>query len=489
MIDSALDAVAIADAVRGGRTTALEVVEACLAVIDRGNPDLNAFVVVDAPGAREAALLVDRAIANGLDPGPFAGVPFGVKDLEDCVGMPTSHGSLWFKGGPAARNDSIHVSRIRASGGVPVGKTAAAEFGMDSATATKAWGVTRNPRRPDCTPGGSSGGSAAAVAAGFVPMATGSDGGGSIRSPAAFCGLVGLKPSLGRIATQNAAASGLSCPGVLVQTVRDCARHLDVACGPDARDRLSLPTPRRRYEALLTELDVHGLRAAWSSDLGFAPVESGVRDLAFEAADEVVRSAELEWVRTPLLSFPDVVEVWLDTVAVDLWSGIEEGMWPQRSSELCDLTVRVFEELGIRSSRQLAAAHRQRESVQQRTAELFSVVDVVFTPTVAVSGFRAEGPLPLEVEGRSTPHGPELFTMWANLTGLPAISVPAGVCSASLPVGLQIVAGQHREDVLLRLARELESVRPWPTSPVAGLGRARLGLSDRESRLARPVAW
>jgi aspartyl-tRNA(Asn)/glutamyl-tRNA(Gln) amidotransferase subunit A len=169
-------AIEIAASVRSGDRTAVEVLDVCLAAVAGANDTLNAFVHLDEALARAAAEAVDAAVARGEDPGPLAGVPFGVKDLDDCAGMPTSHGSLIYKDrGPVAA-DSVHVARLRAAGGVPIGKTAAPEFGTLSFTKTKAWGVTRNPWDPTRTPGGSSGGSGAAVASGMVPVATASDG-------------------------------------------------------------------------------------------------------------------------------------------------------------------------------------------------------------------------------------------------------------------------------------------------------------------------
>src|SRR5207248_5973816 len=226
-----------------------------------------------------AAEAVDAAVANGDDPGPLAGVPFGVKDLEDCAGMPTSHGSLLYKGRPPVAADSAHVRRLRASGAVPVGKTAAPEFGITAFTHTKAWGTTRNPWDPTRTPGGSSGGSAAAVAAGMVPFCTASDGGGSTRIPAAFTGLVGLKASYGRIPHPRPTPSETSCFGALTTAVRDAARHLDVAAGPDDKDRASLPPPAVSFERAIEDLDVGGLRALWSPDMGYAVVVPEVEAL------------------------------------------------------------------------------------------------------------------------------------------------------------------------------------------------------------------
>ena len=213
----------VAEAVRTGELKATEVLDECLDAIAAGNEPLNAFVHLDADLARRAANAIDDAVGRGADPGPLAGVPFGVKDLEDCAGMPTSHGSLLFKGrGPVAQ-DSTHVARLRAAGAVPVGKTASPEFGITAFTHTKAWGTTRNPWDTTRTPGGSSGGSAAAVAAGLVPFCTASDGGGSIRIPAAFSGLVGHKPSFGRIPHERSAPSETSVFGCVATTVRDAA--------------------------------------------------------------------------------------------------------------------------------------------------------------------------------------------------------------------------------------------------------------------------
>src|SRR5205823_11644205 len=228
---------------------------------------------------------VDAAIARGDDPGPLAGVPFGVKDLEDCAGLPTSHGSLLYKGRPPVAADSIHVGRLRAAGAVPVGKTAAPEFGAIAYTSTPAWGTTRNPWNLERTPGGSSGGSAAAVAAGLVPFCTASDGGGSTRIPASFTGLFGMKPSYGRIPHPRAALSQTTCVGALTTTVADAARHLDVAAGPDDRDRASLPPPTVSYERAAEELDVGGLRALWSPDMGYAVVVPEIEGLARSAAE------------------------------------------------------------------------------------------------------------------------------------------------------------------------------------------------------------
>ena len=208
--------------------------------------------------------------------------------------MPTSHGSLAFKGRGPVEADSVNVARMRAAGAVPVGKTAAPEFGTLNFTRTKAFGVARNPWDTTKTPGGSSGGSAAAVAAGLVPIATASDGGGSTRIPASFSGLVGFKPSHGRIPNPGESGSQTAVKGIMATTVADAARHLDVTAGPHDADRLSLPAPTVGYEDAIETLDVAGLRARWSPDMGFARCDPEVRELTRAAAEQLAQAAGLD---------------------------------------------------------------------------------------------------------------------------------------------------------------------------------------------------
>ena len=454
--------VEIADAVRRGDMKAAEVLDECLAVVESSNPALNAFVHLDPDLAHEAAARVDAAVARGEDPGPLAGVPFGVKDLEDCAGLPTSHGSLLFKDRPPVEHDSMHVARLRAAGAVPIGKTAAPEFGAVCFTSTPAWGTTRNPWNPERTPGGSSGGSAAAVAAGMVPFCTASDGGGSTRIPASYCGLVGFKPSYGRIPIEGAQPSQTSVLGALTTTVADAARHLDVAAGPDDRDRTSLPPAGLSYENTIERLEVRGLRVAWSSDLGFAVADPEVASIAEEAAHVLMAVGELRPVdRRVELTNP--LQTWLALGALDLWGDIEKGMWPDRADEFD--TVARF---GYQSSESLTMPVvsrflRGRRHLEAEMAALFEDVDVLLTPTTATPAFDAAGPMPDTIAGQSIfPPMVVPFTMHANLCWNPAASVPAGRTRDGLPVGLQVTARRHRDDLVLRLARLFEQARPWP---------------------------
>lgn len=464
---TARSAVEVAADVRSGRRRAVEVLEQCLEAIDAHNGALNAFVVLDPDGARRAAEAVDRVVAGGRDPGPLAGVPFGVKDLEDCAGLPTSHGSLVYKGQPAAVADSPNVARMRAAGAIPVGKTAAPEFGAVALTDTKAWGPTRNPWALDRTPGGSSGGSAAAVAAGLVPMATASDGGGSIRIPTAFCGLVGFKPSFGRIPCPGNQPSATTVIGVVATTVADAATHLDVAAGPDDRDRASLPRSAGSWLTASERLDVSGLRARWSVDLGFAVVDDEVAAVAEAAAAALIEAAGLQRSEGPI-DLGDPVRVWSSNGVLDLWMDLERGMWPGVAPSLMPYTRIPLERTEHVEAPQVAEIWKRRQQLDDRLAALFADVDVLITPTTAVPAFAAEWPMRSTINGqRVHPSMTVPFTMLANLGWHPAVSLPAGLSSDGLPIGLQVMCRRHADATVLRLARIFEQARPWPrTAPL-----------------------
>ncbi len=448
-------AIEIAAAVRAGERRATEVLDSCLAEVESGNAALNAFVHVDEALARAAAEAVDAQVASGHDPGPFAGVPIGVKDLEDCAGMPTSHGSLLFKGRGPVPADSIHLARLRAAGAVPIGKTAAPEFGTLNFTKTKAWGITRNPWDLARTPGGSSGGTAAAVAARMIPCGTASDGGGSTRIPAAFAGLVGMKPSHGRIPHPGPSGSQTAVYGMLTTTVADSARHLDVTAGPHDLDRLSLPTSPMGYEDAIERLDVGGLRARWSLDMGFVEMVDPEVGRVAEAAARALAAAAGLTLDDGDVRLTDPVRAWLGAGAMDLWLSLEEGMWPEVANDLTRYSRDSLEQTADYPVSRFADQLRHREQLTADASALFEEVDVLLTPTTAVPAFAAEGPPP--GGALATP-----FTMLANLCWNPAISVPAGLTSAGLPVGLQIVAARHRDEVPLRLARIWEQTHPWP---------------------------
>jgi aspartyl-tRNA(Asn)/glutamyl-tRNA(Gln) amidotransferase subunit A len=451
----------IADSVRLRKISAVEVVEAHLKQIEVANAKLNAFVFVDSAAALKAAKLIDKRIRQKEDPGSLAGVPFAVKDLDDCAGMPTSRGSLLYKNQPPVAIDSPHVARARAAGAVIVGKTATPEFGWLSITASKAWGITRNPWETSRSPGGSSGGSSAAVASGMVPLATGSDSGGSIRSPAAFTGLVGLKPSFGRIGQLGIGDRQAS--GCLSLDVRDTARFLDIAARPALFDRTSLPPQSPVYEKLIETLDVSGLRAVWSSDLGYIPTEPECIDVAARAAKALVRAAKMVWVDPPVCFSNNWRVSIRPTTGVRRGELELDGLWPAKEDRLTEEVREAFSNAGSFTSMDLAGAERAKRETFIQAAKLFEEVDVVLTPVTTVVSLPAEGPVPAMIAGRDArTTGAEAHLRLANLAGLPAISVPAGFSSTGFPIGLQIICGRWRDDIALRLARILELSQPWP---------------------------
>jgi len=454
----------IADGVRSGALSARAMVAEAFEAIAAKNPELNAFVMLDREAADRAAAEVDAAVARGEDPGPLAGVPFGVKDLEDCAGFRTTQGSWFLKDTPPKTRDSPHVARLRAAGAIAIGKTAAAEWGMDGATSTHLWGVTRNPWDPRKTPGGSSGGSSSAVAAGMVPMATATDGGGSTRQPAAYTSLVGLKPSHARIAKVNGFANW-SVHGALTRNVRDQARYLDVAAGPDDRDRQSLPAVPYRYEDIIEILDVGGLRALFTPDCGYAVVEPEIVEIARSAAERLIAAARLEamgGVFHPTNIYRHWGAINLSTLEADLTA---DGVLPDGIPHLSEQMKAVIKRVQARKAEgriDLKQSWAMVERLCNEVAAFFTDHDLLMSPSTACRPYDAHLTTPQSIDGRDISEtGVEPFGMLANACWNPSISIPAGLTADGLPVGLQITARRHRDDILLRLARISELTQPW----------------------------
>ena len=460
--DPSPDIVTAARMVRDGTVSARELVHDALERIAATQDSLNAFVFVGAEGALAAADAVDTARRNGAHLGPLAGVPLGVKDLEDCTGMPTTRGSRWYANATPAERDDIHVARFRAAGAIPIGKTATPEFGAFGYTASPLLGVTRNPWNTERTPGGSSGGTAAAVSAGTIAFGTASDGGGSIRGPAASCGLPGLKPTYGRIPTFGVTRHAQNAVNfALATTITDTAMLFDLAVGPDMRDRTSLPAPAISYAAAAEELDVSGLRAAWSADLGFVTTDPEVVAITRSAGDTLVDAAGL--VDTGIdVQIDDFIRIYAFMESADQFVDVPPG-WEDRLDELDPLVVGGWRRNKDVTLPQFAQVERARRGLELQVAELFEHVDVLITPTNPCPPFAAEGPMPTEIGGKRCHAGTAaLLTMFANVANLPAITVPAGLTEDGLPVGLMITAARHREDICLRLARIFEQTAPWP---------------------------
>ncbi len=454
------DACSLVDAFRAGTLSPIEALEASLDAI--GSSRLNAISHLDTEAARAVAAVADVSL-------PFGGVPIGVKELETVTGWPHTEASLVFAD-RIATVDSTHVTRLRAAGAVLAAQTTASEFGGVNCTASKLHGVTRNPWDTDRTPGGSSGGSAAAVAGGLLPIATGGDGGGSIRIPAGFTGLFGLKATYGRIPRGPAT---LQPPltvtlGCVSRSVRDAARWFDVCNGFDPRDNLSLPRVGG-WESGLGTLDLAGKRAVVSVDLGTAVVEPRVAALVIEAAEALIAGAGLRRVDV-VVELPQGGLEWALSNLVGLVGELGDR-FPDCND---DLTPEIQIGMNLATHRysveSAGKAELFRIALNEQMADLFDRADLVFASTNPDIAFGAAGPMPTTVGdvdliatyGFDKAIGNNgALTIPANLAGLPAVSIPVGTVDGA-PVGMQVIGRHHEEPVLLELARRAERTRPWP---------------------------
>jgi aspartyl-tRNA(Asn)/glutamyl-tRNA(Gln) amidotransferase subunit A len=459
------DAWELADDVRAGRVRSTELVDTFLARIGKFDPELNAMCYLDADGARGRAAEIDAAVARGEDPGPWAGVPMGVKELAAVKGWPDTHASKVFEH-DIAPADCTETARLRAAGAVFVGLTTSPEFGSVNWTRTYMHGTTRNPWNPERTPGGSSGGSAAAVAVGMMPICTGSDGGGSIRIPSSYCGLFGFKVSFGRVGSNDAFDNGLtSVPGPICRSVRDAARYVDAIAGPTAIDPTSLPKPDRSYEDAIVSGDaqacVRGKRVAWSSTLGFAVCEPEVEKLAHEAALALCADAGLELVDVDV-QLPRPGGAWGLLSAINTSSKHSERSY-EMLDELTPICRASMVQVRDMNSEALLMALRRRNQLLAAIAAVFDEVDLLLTPTTATTAFVAEGPPPLEIAGQKVGGmGSVPYPAPFNMSGMPAVSIPCGVSTDGLPVGLQAVTRRHDEELVLACGAIAEANRPWP---------------------------
>ncbi|MCU1400592.1 MAG: putative amidase [Acidimicrobiales bacterium] len=456
------DACSLVEAFRAGERSPVEELEATYAAIDVST--LNAFAYT----AREQALAAARRADVSL---PFGGVPIGVKELDDVEGWPATDACVVFEDRIATQT-SINVQRLRDRGGaVLAGLTTASEFGGVNVTRTVLHGVTRNPWNTAKTPGGSSGGTASAVSGGLVTLGTGGDGGGSIRIPAGFTGLVGLKATYGRIPRGPRSTIGnfTVTVGCLSRSVRDTARWFDVANGYDARDQFSLP----RTEGWERELGKHieslrGLRVAVVPDWGGAVVAPGMWELLDAAADRLIASTGMVRVAGVDSSLPSMGAAWSISGGIGSYGQLA-AFWPDCKDVLTPEirgSVRVTKERYDLDAR--VKIEQRRMELNERMAAIFTEVDLVITASNPDVAFAAEGPLPSEFGGITAGAGNNgRLTFPANMHGNPAVSVPAGTLDG-LPIGMQIIGRHYAEQQLLDAALVFERNEPWPL--VAPLG-------------------
>ncbi|HEY1988136.1 MAG TPA: amidase [Acidimicrobiales bacterium] len=458
-------AVGLAGQVRRGERSARELVGHALARIEAVNPTINAFVAVDGELALAAAATVDDQVAAGRDPGPLAGLPLGVKDLEDAAGYVTTLGSPAFSGRAPASADSMMVERLVAAGCVVVGKTNTPELGWKADTVNSVFGRTMNPWSLDHSAGGSSGGSAAAIASGMIPLATGSDGGGSLRIPSACCGLSGMKPSLGRVPTGGSHApdwQNLSTRGPMARKLSDLIAALDVVVGPDATDLRSLPRPEASWLAVLND-PKPPQRVAWSPTLGYAEVDAEVLAIC-ERAVAVLASLGADVMDVETVFDEDPVSEWLIlTGAYNLrtHAGFRgTPVW----DEIDPVLATVIDGATSISALDMVRAEDATHDLNLRLVDLFHDVRLLVTPTTA-----AAAP-PHALNGSALINGtPDFnwvrFTYPFNMTRSPAATVCAGITSEGIPVGLQLIGPQHGDLVVLRSAAALEEALGFELLP------------------------
>jgi aspartyl-tRNA(Asn)/glutamyl-tRNA(Gln) amidotransferase subunit A len=454
-----MPALELEEAIRAKKVSPVEVVDAVLTRLERLNPMLNAYCTVTAAAARAAAKEAEAAVMRGDALGRLHGIPASIKDLVATKGVRTTHGSKLYEQF-IPDEDAPVVERLKEAGAIILGKTNTPEFGHKAITDNLVFGVSRNPWSLEHTPGGSSGGAAAAVATGLGQLAVGTDAGGSIRIPASCCAIFGLKPTLGLVAMAPTfgGLETLSHTGPMTRTVRDAALMLSSMVGADRRDLSSLPAVETDYLASLDQ-GIQGLRVAWSPDWGYAAVDPEVRQIAEAAAKRFTDlGCQVEEAHP---GFADPAETY------QIWSTASRAArvadrWPAERDRI-DPSLAVQIEAGMRwSAVDFVRASNERRTLNEVFVRFFSRYDLLLTPTFAAP------PPPLKVEAYEEIAGRKVtrlgwlaFTFPLSLIGYPAASVPCGWTREGLPVGLQITAPRLADALVLRAAAAFEALAPW----------------------------
>ncbi len=453
-----LEAVELSALIHGGEVSAVEVMNATYDRLESINPTINAVVnALDRSAAIGLAEQADgRFRTNGPD-GPFHGFPMAPKDSAEVTGFPTTRGFVPYASAVASSDDSM-VARLRDAGGLFVGKTNMPEFGLGSHTFNELFGVTRNPYDPAVSSGGSSGGAAAALAARILAVADGGDMGGSLRNPASFCNVVGLRPSIGRVPGVQGFGwlARMSTSGPMARTVADAAMLLSVQAGPLASDPLSLPEPGEAFRSI-PELDPRELRIAWSPNLGL-PVEPEVERVVTDAA-QVFRSigGQVESAHPDLSGAMDVFQAQRAATLGALGDALDRSMpdWRDYAKDTAIWNIDQGRELSVAA---LVQSELRRTSIYRRIVAFFEDHDALVIPAAQVLPFPVESDWIRSINGVEMPTYLDWMTVCCviSVTGLPTISVPAGFSDSGLPVGLQIVGKPHGDLELLGIAQLFE---------------------------------
>jgi amidase len=448
----------------------LEVTKAVLARIEQVNPDLNAYCTVAVAEALTAARAATRALTRRGALPALHGVPVSIKDLTPTRGIRTTWGSKIYEH-HVPEEDALVVERLRAAGAIVIGKTNTPEFGAGANTFNAVFGATRNPWDRRLTCGGSTGGGAVALATGMGQLAQGSDLGGSLRLPASFCGVVGLRPSPGLVPVHPTALAWdtYGVQGPMARTIGDLALMLAAIAGPDPRSPISYSVDGRQFTSSIVRPSIKGLRVAWSADLGVTPVDAEVQRVTTDAVAILRRlGARVEARHPDFEGLADIVMISRGARMAAL-HGEKLGTWRDLMQENLVRNIEYGLTLGAAD---IGRAERLRTRLWHRVRDFFTRFDLIVTPTAPVPPFPVEVPYPKEINGIPMSN----YIQWVLLTyaftviGVPAISVPCGFTRDGLPVGLQI-AGRWREDAtVLRAAAAFEAAAPWahlrPPAPV-----------------------
>lgn len=438
-----------------------ELVEHFLRRIDRMNPRLNAFTTVAAEQALSDARRLTAEIARGQVRGPLHGIPIGVKDLTETAGVRTTYGSALFAEHVPVK-DAEPVSRLRAAGAIVLGKTATHEFAFGATTNNPHFGPTRNPWRLDRVPGGSSGGAGAAVAAGLVPISTGSDTGGSIRIPAAACGCVGIKPTHGRVSLRGTypLAPSLDHVGPLARSSADCAAALQAMVAFDPADPWSRRFADEDFAAAL-DAPLRGVRIG--IDRAHRPIP--VSDVVLSAVERVLETARALGAEVVEISLPDAIEVTLSASVILLaesYAQHREQLEAHRPKYGADVREQLDASAAV-DVRSLVRALHARERLTREVERVFeSGIDAFVLPTMAVTAPAIDAAT-VDAGGVLVPVAPALasFTLLADLTRMPAVAIPTGLAEDGLPTSIQITGPAGREALVLRIGHALENAL-WP---------------------------
>jgi len=452
----------LATAIKMKKISPVEVVKHILKRIAAINPEVNAYVTITEDSALTGAREAEDAVMNGRQLGPLHGVPVAIKDTNFTKGVRTTMGSRLMEDF-IPEEDSVHVDRLKKAGAIILGKTNTPEFAAKAVTENLVFGSTRNPWNLERTTGGSSGGSASAVAAGLTQLATGSDAGGSIRIPASCCGVFGIKPQFGRVPIYPLFHlwESLLHEGPIARTVKDAALMLDVMAGPHWGDRYSIPAPGLSFAESL-EGGATGLKVAWSSDLGYAAVSHQVRAICEAAIKEFsAMGAEIEETQLDCKSAEATYAAILDTELaarlsifgpLDKFKNKIDPSVAERVASVQNLTANDY--LKILFTRQELSA---------KVGKFFQKYDLLLTPTIGVPAWPIGLPKTYveEVDGKPLSTRGWTLTFPFNLTGHPAASIPAGSTDDNLPIGLQIVGRPYDEVTVFRAAAAFEEAKPW----------------------------